>query len=100
MEEILSVGQVAREVDRDPSTVRQWCRDGTIQAQHTAAGYIVTRSEVDRLKRNPPLRGVAAVIAKAEREGRAPKREPWQMLPPRERDAQRKALARARRAHR
>lgn len=74
MEEILSVGQVAREVGRDPSTVRQWCRDGTIQAQHTAAGYIITRSEVDRLKRHPPLRGVAAVIAKARLQGRKAKR--------------------------
>ena len=51
--DLLSVGQVAEELNMAPRTVHHWITNGKIAATKLGAGtaqYVITRAEVERLK--------------------------------------------------
>ena len=61
MENYYTVGEVARQFERHPMTVRNWCRNGTIEATKTGGGTMWL------------IPGWAIVDFKPPRRGRPPK---------------------------
>ena len=47
----LTVGEVAEELRVHPETVRQWIRDGELDAFDTGRGYRISRADLDAFMR-------------------------------------------------